>query len=82
MNISLAVFLFVAVSVSSVFAASGDVVHIKDEKDFKENVLKFPGVAMVEFYAPWKLLNSNLYFSKLKNKSQIMRKTKCKKKNI
>ena len=42
MNISLAVFLFVAVSVGSVFAASGDVVHIKDEKDFKENVLKFP----------------------------------------
>merc|ERR1711991_303278 len=30
-----------------------DVYHVKDERDFKENVLKFPGVAMVEFYAPW-----------------------------
>jgi protein disulfide-isomerase A6 len=29
------------------------VVHIKDEKDFKTEVLQFPGVAIVEFYAPW-----------------------------
>ena len=36
----------------------------------------------LEFLITNKLLNSNLYFSKLKNKSQIMRKTKCKKKNI
>ena len=34
-------------------AWASDVYHVKDEKDFKENVLKFPGVAMVEFYAPW-----------------------------
>ena len=30
-----------------------DVYHVKDEKDFKESVLKFGGVALVEFYAPW-----------------------------
>ena len=31
----------------------GGVLHIKDEKEFKSEVLNFPGIAIVEFYAPW-----------------------------
>eukprot|EP00605_Chrysophyceae_sp_TOSAG23-4_P001792 GSChrysophyteH1.ASY1.ANO1.1981.1 assembled CDS len=34
-------------------AVSASVIHIKDEKDFKSEVLSFGGVAIVEFYAPW-----------------------------
>ena len=36
-----------------VASAFGKVIHIKEEKDFKSEVLNFPGVAIVEFYAPW-----------------------------
>jgi len=44
----LIVALFVLVA-----TAFGKVIHIKEEKDFKSEVLNFPGVAIVEFYAPW-----------------------------
>ncbi len=33
--------------------AFSKVLHIKDEKEFKSEVLNFGGVAIVEFYAPW-----------------------------
>ena len=35
MNVALSVLFLILVSVGTVSAASGDVVHIKDEKDFK-----------------------------------------------
>ena len=44
------VLLLVVVYVTVCFGA---VVHIKDEKEFKAEVLQFPGIAIVEFYAPW-----------------------------
>lgn len=45
--------VLVLVSLIGLSIQAADVYHIKDEKDFKENVLKFGGVALVEFYAPW-----------------------------
>jgi len=42
---------FVALSTLALCMAS--VVHITDEKVFKKEVLQFPGIAIVEFYAPW-----------------------------
>jgi hypothetical protein len=37
---------------NALYAAKGDVIQA-DDKSFKEDVLKHPGVVIVEFYAPW-----------------------------
>tara|TARA_B110000090_G_C13261211_1_gene400448 strand:- start:742 stop:900 length:159 start_codon:yes stop_codon:yes gene_type:complete len=45
--------LLVLLGVLCVQIALAKVIHIKDEKEFKSEVLAFGGVAIVEFYAPW-----------------------------
>ncbi len=36
----------------ALYSANSNVVQL-NEKNFNSEVLKFPGVVMVEFYAPW-----------------------------
>ncbi len=38
---------------SALYSARSDVVVLKDEKDFREKVLKADGVVLVEFFADW-----------------------------
>jgi hypothetical protein len=45
-------FLALLQCIAALYSANSDVVQVGD-KDFKEEVLKFPGIAIVEFYAPW-----------------------------
>ena len=54
MSVSL-FFLFaisLAVSTLAMYGSNSDVV-VATEQSFKDEVLKFPGVAIVEFFAPW-----------------------------
>jgi protein disulfide-isomerase A6 len=37
----------------ALYSSNSDVISISDDKTFKEEVMKYPGVVMVEFFAPW-----------------------------
>jgi hypothetical protein len=50
---TLFVLLAILASASALYGPRSDVVVVADEKSFKEEVLKFGGVAIVEFFAPW-----------------------------
>lgn len=46
-------FLLVIISyIHALYNANSDVVQVSDA-DFSKEVLKYPGIVMVEFYAPW-----------------------------
>lgn len=45
--------LLVCVLCTLLGLSMGSVLHLKNEKDFATEVTKFPGVVLVEFYAPW-----------------------------
>lgn len=45
-------FLIAILSTSAMYGPSSDVIEATD-KNFKDEVLKYPGIAIVEFYAPW-----------------------------
>ena len=46
------VLLLALSSVNAIYSAKGDVVQATD-KTFNAEVMKHPGVVIVEFYAPW-----------------------------
>ena len=48
-------------NVCAMYGSRSDVVSAND-KSFKEEVLKHPGVVIVEFYAPWYVLLSWILF--------------------
>lgn len=48
----LALFLTFFASVQALYGSSSDVI-IGTEANFKDEVLKYPGIAIVEFFAPW-----------------------------
>jgi hypothetical protein len=54
-------FLLAAIFASAAMALYGpksDVILVNNDKNFKDEVLKFNGVVIVEFFAPWYV---NLY---------------------
>lgn len=53
--IVLLVLAFVLLSAEALYGPKSDVVQCTD-KDFSKEVLKYPGVAIVEFYAPWQVV--------------------------
>ena len=41
------------ISSNALYSKGSKVVQVSDEKQFKQEVTSYGGVAIVEFYAPW-----------------------------
>lgn len=52
MKFAVLLFLVLSVVTSALYNSNSDVVQVTD-KTFKDEVLKHPGIAIVEFFAPW-----------------------------
>ena len=55
---------FLIANVCAMYGSRSEVVSATD-KSFKEDVLKHPGVVIVEFYAPWYVLLSPILYKNL-----------------